>query len=177
MILMGSAAMFLLGGMSLWVFGAVVALGLAFIPIAWFFILHDYQKSRVLTFLDPERDPLGAGYHITQSKIALGSGGFDGKGFLNGSQSHLNFLPEKQTDFIFTLWAEEWGFLGGILILFLMLLIFSYGFFIAMRCRSQFSRMLAMGLMINFSLYVFINVGMINILIEFFFHIFGYFKR
>lgn len=161
MILMGAGAIYFMAGVSLWLFAIVIGLGLAFIPIAWFFLLHDYQKQRVLTFLDPERDPLGAGYHITQSKIALGSGGFDGKGFLNGSQSRLNFLPEKQTDFIFTLWAEEWGFIGSVFIMVLMMLICGYGFFIAMRCRSGFTRLMAMGLTVNFSLYVFINIAMI----------------
>jgi len=104
---------------------------------------------------------LGAGYHITQSKIALGSGGISGKGFLNGTQSHLNFLPEKQTDFIFTLWGEEWGLLGGLLLLALFGFIFLYCGWIAFRCRHSFGRLLAFGLMVNFSLYVFINTAMV----------------
>jgi rod shape determining protein RodA len=161
MIMMGGGIIYFLVGISYWIFGVIILAGLACLPIAWFFLLHDYQKERVLTFLDSERDPLGAGYHITQSKIALGSGGFDGKGFLNGTQSRLNFLPEKQTDFIFTLWAEEWGFIGSVLILVLVMVTLSYCFFIAMRCRSTFARVLAMGLGANFSLYVFINVAMI----------------
>jgi rod shape determining protein RodA len=130
------------------------------IPIAWQF-LHSYQKQRVLTFLDPESDPLGAGYHITQSKIALGSGGVQGKGFLQGTQSHLNFLPEKQTDFIFTLWAEEWGLAGGLFLLALMGVVFIYGLMISMRCRHNYGRYLALGLSVNFSLYVFINIAMV----------------
>lgn len=104
---------------------------------------------------------MGAGYHITQSKIALGSGGMKGKGFLQGSQSHLNFLPEKQTDFIFTLWAEEWGLLGSIFVLALFSVVFLYGLWIAIRARYNFSRYLALGLSINFSLYVFINIAMV----------------
>ena len=123
--------------------------------------MHEYQKKRVLTFLDPESDPLGSGYHITQSKIALGSGGISGKGFLEGTQSRLNFLPEKQTDFIFTLWAEEHGLIGGAIVLFLFALIFIYGFLISLRCRQNYARYLALGLSVNFSLYVFINIAMV----------------
>jgi rod shape determining protein RodA len=114
-----------------------------------------------MTFFDPESDPLGAGYHITQSKIALGSGGIEGKGFLQGTQSHLNFLPEKQTDFIFTLWAEEWGLFGGVALLGLFAFIFLYGFVISYRCRHSYGRFLALGISINFSLYVFINIAMV----------------
>lgn len=160
-IMMTGGAMFFMAGVPMWLFGIILVAGIACIPFAWFFLLHDYQKQRVLTFLDPSSDPLGAGYHITQSKIALGSGGFEGKGFLNGSQSRLNFLPEKQTDFIFTLWAEEWGFIGSLVVFVLLMLIFLYGLWIAMRARSTFSRLLAMGLCVNFSLYIFINIAMI----------------
>jgi len=142
---------YILGGLSL----------VALIPAVWMFYMHDYQKQRVLTFLNPESDPLGAGYHITQSKIALGSGGLDGRGFLQGTQSKLNFLPEKETDFIFTLWAEEWGMLGGTLLLVLFGLVFLYCAWIAFRCRHAFGRYLVFGLMVNFSLYVFINVAMV----------------
>ena len=133
---------------------------MASMPIAWYF-MHDYQKRRVQTFLDPESDPLGAGYHITQSKIALGSGGLEGKGFLQGSQSRLNFLPEKQTDFIFTLWVEEWGFIGGIVLLAIASGIFAMGYRIAKGCRHHFGWLLTIGLTVNFSLYVFINIGMV----------------
>lgn len=161
MIIMGGAVMMFLAGVPLLFFMITGAGALASIPLAWFFVLRDYQKQRVLTFLNPESDPLGAGYHITQSKIALGSGGIEGKGFLNGTQSHLNFLPEKQTDFIFTLWAEEFGFIGGVGLLFLFVCIFAYGLFISMRCKTQFSRLLAMGLCVNFSLYVIINIAMV----------------
>jgi rod shape determining protein RodA len=111
--------------------------------------------------MDPESDPLGAGYHITQSKIALGSGGIEGRGFLQGTQSKLNVLPEKETDFIFTLWAEEWGLLGGVVLLLLFGVVFFYCGWIAFRCRHAFGRYLVFGLMVNFSLYVFINVAMV----------------
>ncbi len=153
-------AMFFLAGAPLWIFIAGFLSACAAAPMAWM-LLHEYQQKRVLTFLDPERDPLGAGYHITQSKIALGSGGWEGKGFLKGTQSHLNFLPEKQTDFIFTLWVEEWGFFGGMFILSLVALILAYGAWIAMRCRHAFGRLLAFGLMVNFSIYCFVNIAMV----------------
>ncbi|MCB9991860.1 MAG: rod shape-determining protein RodA [Rhodospirillales bacterium] len=161
MIIMAGAAMFFIAGASKWLFIGGIAGTAAIIPLAWQFGLHDYQKQRVRTFLDPESDPLGAGYHITQSKIALGSGGIEGRGFLKGTQSHLNFLPEKQTDFIFTLWAEEWGLLGGVFLLALFGLTFLYAGWIAFRCRHAFGRFMAFGLMVNFSLYVFINVAMV----------------
>ena len=159
-ILIVSGAMFFLAGVRYWIFGAVIAGGLALLPVAWHF-LHDYQKKRVLVFFDPENDPLGAGYHITQSKIALGSGGIFGKGFLQGSQSHLNFLPEKQTDFIFTLFTEEWGLAGGLSLLALFAAIIAYGYFISLSCQNQFGRLLSMGVVVNFFVYVFINTGMV----------------
>lgn len=159
-ILMAGTAVFFVAGAPLWLFIGGIAVGLAALPVAWHF-LHDYQKQRILTFMNPESDPLGAGYHIMQSKIALGSGGFGGRGFLKGTQSHLNFLPEKQTDFIFTLWAEEWGLLGGIILLLLFGAVFAYCGWIALRCRHAFGRIMAFGLMVNFSLYVLINVSMV----------------
>ncbi|MCK4945882.1 MAG: rod shape-determining protein RodA [Alphaproteobacteria bacterium] len=159
-ILMVATAIFFLAGVSYWMFGVVLAGGVALLPVAWHF-LHDYQKRRVLVFLNPENDPLGAGYHITQSKIALGSGGITGKGFLQGSQSHLNFLPEKQTDFIFTLFTEEWGLVGGISLMALFAMIIVYGYFIAMNCQNKFARLLSMGVVVNFFVYIFINMGMV----------------
>ncbi|NKB48597.1 MAG: rod shape-determining protein RodA [Alphaproteobacteria bacterium] len=153
-------AMLWLAGTRVWQFLVVGGAGLAAIPIGWQF-LHGYQKQRVLTFLNPESDPLGAGYHIMQSKIALGSGGLFGKGFLSGTQSHLNFLPEKQTDFIFTMLAEEFGLVGGTALIGLYAMLIGYCIFIAFRCRSQFARLLAMGLVVNFFLYVFINIAMV----------------
>lgn len=158
-VFVGTAMLFV-AGVSIWLFVLGIGGAIAAIPIAWQF-LRDYQKNRVLTFLDPESDPLGAGFHITQSKIALGSGGFSGKGFLEGTQTHLNFLPEKHTDFIFTLWAEEWGLVGGIGLLALLTMIMLYGYYISFRCRSHFARLLAFGLTVNFSVYVIVNIGMV----------------
>ena len=123
--------------------------------------LHDYQRARIDTFLHPESDPLGAGYNIIQSKIALGSGGMWGKGFLQGTQGHLDFLPEKQTDFIFTMIGEEFGFVGGVAVLALLGLIVLGGMAIALRCRHQFGRLVAFGIAINFFLYVFVNIAMV----------------
>ncbi len=160
MILMAGAGIIFMAGAPIWLFVSGIVGTAICIPIAYQF-LHEYQKKRVMTFLDPESDPLGAGYHITQSKIALGSGGVEGKGFLQGTQSRLNFLPEKQTDFIFTLWAEEWGLFGGLVLLGLFALIFGYCFWIAFRCKHNFGRYLALGLSLNFSLYVFINISMV----------------
>ena len=129
-------------------------------PIAWN-LLHDYQQDRVLTFLNPERDPLGAGYHIIQSKIALGSGGVFGKGFLKGTQSHLNFLPEKHTDFIFTMLSEEFGMVGAVFVIILAMLILAYSYSFAYKSSSYFGKLAAIGLATNFFLYVFINTAMV----------------
>ena len=123
--------------------------------------LHDYQRARIDTFLHPESDPLGAGYNIIQSKIALGSGGMWGKGFLQGTQGHLDFLPEKQTDFIFTMIGEEFGFVGGVAVMALLGLIVLGGMAIALRCRHQFGRLVAFGIAMNFFLYVFVNIAMV----------------
>ncbi len=159
-IAMVGAAMFWIGGVRLWQFGVVAAAAAAAVPVGWQF-LHAYQKQRIFTFLNPETDPLGSGYHILQSKIALGSGGLFGKGFLQGTQGHLNFLPEKQTDFIFTMLAEEFGLVGGVGLIALYALLVGYGLYIALCCRSQFARLLAMGITVNFFLYVFINIAMV----------------
>jgi rod shape determining protein RodA len=160
MLLLCSGGMLFLAGVRLWKFLLVLAGGAALVPIAWRF-LRDYQKNRIYTFLNPENDSLGAGYHIMQSKIALGSGGMWGKGFMQGTQSHLNFLPEKQTDFIFTMFAEEFGMAGGLILLALYTLIFAYGFAIGLRCRNHFGRLLAFGVTVNVFLYVFINTAMV----------------
>ncbi len=160
MLVMAAAAVFFIAGARLWMFIVGFVLAASAVPIAWQF-LRDYQRQRVLTFLDPESDPLGAGYHILQSKIALGSGGLTGRGFLAGTQSHLSFLPEKQTDFIFTMLAEEFGLLGGLVLLGLFFVLFVYGFAIALRSRNQFGRILAAGLTANLFLYVFINIAMV----------------
>ena len=160
MLAMAAGAMFMIAGVRWWKFALVGAAAAAAVPVIWNF-LRSYQKERVLTFLNPERDPLGAGYHIMQSQIALGSGGVTGKGFLAGTQSHLTFLPEKQTDFIFTMLAEEFGMVGGLILLGLYFIIFVYGFAIAFRARNHFGRLLAAGLTVNLFLYVFINIAMV----------------
>jgi rod shape determining protein RodA len=160
MLLLVGAAMFWVAGVRLWKFIVVGMAGAGALPLAWSF-LHDYQKNRILTFLDPSTDPLGTGYHITQSKIAFGSGGLWGKDFLKGSQAHLNYLPERQTDFIFAMLAEEQGFIGGLVLLGLYTLIFVYGFAIAFNSRNHFGRLLAIGLTVNLFCYVFINMGMV----------------
>ncbi len=130
-------------------------------PIAYFFVLHDYQRRRVTTFLDPESDPLGAGYHITQSKIAIGSGGLFGKGFGNGSQSHLNYLPEPHTDFVFATMAEEWGLLGGLFVLIVFGIVLRWGMQVALRSRDRFARLLAAGMTATIFFYVAINLMMV----------------
>ena len=160
-LLVCGVTMLFLAGARAWMFvlGAVGAIA-AVVPI-WRYVLHDYQKARLIIFMNPEHDPLGAGYHIMQSKIALGSGGIFGKGFLEGSQSHLSFLPEKHTDFIFTMLAEEFGMVGGLVLLSIYLLILLFGFVIALRCRNQFGRLLAMGFVMSFFFMVFVNIAMV----------------
>lgn len=146
-----------LAGLSWWWILPTVSAAAAAVPIAWRFVLHDYQKARVMTFLNPESDALGAGWNITQAKIAVGSGGAAGKGFLQGTQSRLNFLPEKQTDFILTNFAEEFGFVGCIALLILFAVVIGYGVQTATQARSQFGRLLAMGITLNFFFYIMIN--------------------
>jgi len=134
--------------------------GLLMIPLAWHF-LKDYQKDRIMTFFDPERDPLGAGYHIIQSMIAVGSGGFLGKGFLKGTQTQLKFLPEQQTDFVFSVFAEEWGFAGGIVLIILFLSLILWGLKIAQNSRDLPGTLIAYGVTIMIFWGVFINIGMV----------------
>jgi rod shape determining protein RodA len=160
MLVMAGGAIFFAAGVRLWKFGVVLALGLAALPVGWQF-LHEYQKQRIMTFLNPEHDPLGAGYHIIQSKIALGSGGLSGKGFMLGTQGHLRFLPEMQTDFIFTMLAEEFGMIGGLGLIGLYGLLLVYGIAIATRSYSHFGRLVAIGVTVTFFLYVFINIAMV----------------
>jgi rod shape determining protein RodA len=156
-IVMDGVSLLFLAGLSwYWIIPAVSAIVTA-IPLAWRFVLHDYQKARVMTFLNPEADALGAGWNITQAKIAIGSGGLSGKGFLQGTQSRLNFLPEKQTDFIWTSLCEEFGFVGAIAMLVLFATVIFYGVQIAMSARSQFARLLSMGITLNFFFYIMIN--------------------
>lgn len=160
MLLFTTIIIFFVVGVQWWKFALVGGSAIAMAPIAWQF-LHDYQKDRVLTFLNPERDPLGAGYHIIQSKIALGSGGVFGKGFLNGTQSHLNFLPEKHTDFIFTMLSEEFGMVGAVLVVLLNLVIIAYGYLFAFRITSYYGKLVVIGLNTNYFMYVFINIAMV----------------
>jgi len=139
---------------------SIVGLGAACAPVAWY-LMHDYQRQRVLTLLNPESDPLGAGYHIIQSKIAIGSGGLFGKGWLNGSQSQLNFLPERSTDFIFAAFAEEFGLLGVLILLTVYLFIVIRGIMVAAQAQDTFTRLVAGGLIMTFFTYVFVNIGMV----------------
>ena len=163
MLMMGAAAIYIAVGVRWWKFALVLALGGVAAYYAWNApnLLHDYQKARIMTFMNPESDLQGAGYHITQSKIALGSGGVWGKGFLQGTQSHLDFLPERQTDFIFTMFAEEFGMVGSLVLLGLYVLLVIYGMAIGIRCKNQFGRLLAFGLSFNLFCYFFINTAMV----------------
>lgn len=142
-------------------FASVLGAGAAAYGAYRFDILHDYQINRILTFLDPERDPLGQGYHLMQSKIALGSGGLDGKGFMEGTQSQLKFLPEMQTDFIFTIFGEEFGFVGALGLLIAYLAVIFIGLSIAMSTKLHFARLVTVGVIATFTLYVLINTGMV----------------
>lgn len=163
-LLVSSAGIFVLlfaGLSSRWVILAVVTV-LAVAPIMWYGVMHDYQKQRVLTFLDPESDPLGAGWNIIQSKTAIGSGGIEGKGYLQGTQSQLEFLPERHTDFIIAVYAEEHGLIGVLILLALYLAIVMRGIYMASRGRDTFSRLFAGALIVTFFIYVFVNIGMVS---------------
>jgi rod shape determining protein RodA len=159
-VLATTAIIFFMAGVRMWKFILVAVSAAGAVPVAWS-LLRDYQRQRVLTFLNPESDPLGAGYHIIQSKIALGSGGIWGKGLGGGTQSHLQFLPEKQTDFIFTMLSEEFGFVGGLVLIGLYTVIVLYGLAIALRARSQFGRLVAVGLLSGIYLNALINMAMV----------------
>jgi rod shape determining protein RodA len=161
--LVGTAGFFIIffAGMSWRVMGAGVAAGAAAIPLLWPF-LHDYQRRRVLTLLDPSSDPLGAGYHIIQSTIAVGSGGLAGKGWLNGTQSHLEFIPERHTDFIFAVYSEEFGLIGNITLLVLYTLLVARGLMIATNAATLFGRLLAGSIALQFFVYAFVNMGMVS---------------
>jgi rod shape determining protein RodA len=154
------ASLLFLAGLSWWWILPTIGAGVAAVPIAWRF-MHDYQKQRVLTFLDPSSDALGAGWNISQAEIAVGSGGLAGKGYMQGTQSRLNFLPEKETDFIWTVLGEEFGFVGSIAMLLLFAVVIAYGIRIAMASRSQFGRLLATGITLNFFFYIMINAAMV----------------
>ena len=156
-IVADGCSLLFLAGLSWWWIAPTLGAVAAAVPLAWRFVLHDYQKARVETFIHPELDALGKGWNITQAKIAIGSGGVAGKGFTQGTQSRLNFLPEKQTDFIWTSFCEEFGFVGALALLVLFAVIIFYGVQTAMSARSQFGRLLAMGIILNFFFYIMIN--------------------
>jgi len=161
MVVLGGVTVMFLAGVPLRLFiGGMLALGAA-VPLAINFVLHGYQKNRILVFLNPESDPLGIGYHISQSKIAIGSGGILGKGFLNGTQSHLDYLPEGQTDFALATMMEEWGMIGGVGLIILFGIIVHWGIGVAMRAQSRFAKLTAAGLSATIFYYVSINMAMV----------------
>ena len=161
LVMAGGAITILLAGISVRLMLGFGVLGVEALPVLWAF-MHDYQKARVFTFLNPESDPLGTGYNIIQSKIAIGSGGLFGKGWLNGSQSYLEFLPERSTDFIFAVMAEEFGLLGLCLLVVLYLALVGRGLYIAAQAQDTFTRLLAGALSLTFFVYVFVNAGMVS---------------
>jgi len=151
----------LLGGISVRLIAACAVLASAGAPVMWY-LMHDYQRQRVLTFLNPEQDPLGSGYHIIQSKIAIGSGGTYGKGWLNGTQSQLDFLPERSTDFVFAVFSEEFGLSGVLILIASYLAVVFRGLYIATQAQDSYSRLLAGSLVLTFFVYVFVNIGMVS---------------
>ena len=163
-LLVASSGLFavFLAGMSWRLISWMLVAGGGFTPLMWFFLMKDYQKQRVLTFLDPGSDPLGAGYHIIQSQIAIGSGGLEGKGWLQGTQSQLEFLPERHTDFIFAVFSEEFGLLGVIGLLAIYLFIIARGLLLAAAAQDAYSRLLAGSITLTFFVYVFVNMGMVS---------------
>ncbi|MFD1611712.1 rod shape-determining protein RodA [Sphingomonas tabacisoli] len=160
MITFGGFTVTFLAGLPLRLYVGAVAAVSAAAPIA-FGMMHEYQRNRVLIFLDPESDPLGKGYHISQSKIAIGSGGLFGKGFLQGTQSRLDYLPERHTDFVFATMAEEWGLVGGLFLIFAFLLLIRWGMMVAHNARTKFARLVAAGLATTIFFYVAINLMMV----------------
>ena len=163
-ILIGSSGFFVLlfAGLRWRLILGVIFLITASTPLLWNYLLHDYQRQRILTFLNPQTDPLGSGYHIIQSTIAIGSGGLYGKGWLNGTQSHLDFLPERSTDFVFAVFSEEFGFLGTLVLLSIYIAIISRGLIIAVNAQDTFTRLVAGSLTLTFFVYVFVNIGMVS---------------
>jgi rod shape determining protein RodA len=161
LVVVSGGAVIFFAGLSWKLIAAIVTFIAVSAPVAWNF-LHDYQQKRVLMFLDPESDPLGAGYHIIQSKIAIGSGGLEGKGWRNGSQTQLDFLPESHTDFVFSVLAEEWGLLGVSLLLTLYAFVILRGLYIAWYARDSFGQLMAGAITMSFFIYVFINIGMVS---------------
>ena len=163
-LLIASSGLFVifLAGASWKLISSALILASAFTPILWMFLMQDYQKQRVLTFLNPEQDPLGSGYHIIQSKIAIGSGGIEGKGWLQGTQSQLEFLPERHTDFIFSVFSEEFGFIGVVILLLIYLAVVMRGLWIAVNAQHTFTKLLAGSITLTFFVYVFVNIGMVS---------------
>jgi rod shape determining protein RodA len=157
----GGFAVLFMSGMSWTLIFLISGTGAASLPVLWYF-MRDYQRDRVIMFLDPERDPLGAGYHIIQSSIAIGSGGLYGKGWLNGTQSHLEFLPERSTDFIFAVFSEEFGLMGVMILVSLYLFVIARGLQIAIKAQDTFGKLLAGGLVAVFFVYIFVNMGMVS---------------
>ena len=154
-------ALVFLAGVNWRVIGGAALAGAIALPLFFRFGLKEYQRSRILTFLDPSRDPTGASYHITQSKIALGSGGVTGKGFMNGTQRQLEYVPENRTDFIFTVIGEEFGLIGSLLTMGLYISVIGLCIWLSLQCKHIFSRLLILGLTTTFTLYIFINLGMV----------------
>ena len=162
LIASSGAFVLFLAGMSWRLISSLMLLGLVTVPILWHFFLHDYQKRRVLTFINPSQDPLGAGYHIIQSKIAIGSGGIFGKGWRNGTQSQLDFIPERSTDFIFSVFSEEFGLFGVVILLTIYLFVVYRGLLIAYSAQDSFGRLVGGGFVLTFFVYVFVNMGMVS---------------
>jgi rod shape determining protein RodA len=163
-LLIASSGVFVvfLAGISWRIIASLVITACIYAPIHWLFVMQGYQKQRVLTFLDPEKDPLGSGYHIIQSQIAIGSGGIKGKGWLEGTQSQLEFLPERHTDFIFAVLGEEFGFLGIVLLLSIYLCVIGRGFFISVKAQDTYTRLLSGAIILTFFVYLFVNIGMVT---------------
>jgi rod shape determining protein RodA len=155
------SAMIVLAGLSWWYIGSALVASVTLAGVGFFFFMQEFQRNRILTFLDPSRDPLGSGYHITQSKIAIGSGGFWGVGYMQGTQSQLDFLPERHTDFVFAMLLEEFGMVGGLFVLGLYIAAMAYGVYIALACRHVFGKFIAGGITVLLFIYVGINTGMI----------------
>lgn len=163
-ILVAGSGIFVLflAGLPWWIIGTAITLFIPFVAIMWYFLMHDYQKTRVLTLLNPEADSLGAGWNIIQSKTAIGSGGVMGKGYLNGTQSHLHFLPEGHTDFIIAAFSEEFGLAGVLLLMFLYLCLLGRSFYIAHTNTDMYCKLLAGSLTMSFFVYIFVNAGMVG---------------
>ncbi len=160
LLLSNGLSVIIVSGISIWLIVIGFIIFISLIPLTWN-LLHNYQKNRILTFLDPENDPLGSGYHIAQSKIAIGSGGFTGKGYMQGSQSQLEFIPEIHTDFVFSIFSEEFGFLGSVIIILLHLYLFYYGMKSSFYANNEFDKLVVFGLTLNYFFYFIINISMV----------------